>query len=444
MKYKSLKTRVLIWFGSIISIIFILFSIGFYYFYNQSVITSIQSKLYKEALFIQDKIQNNTPIDQIVSDPSLTSSQILILKDEQVLYKTSHFKLENIKKYTTQKSLFSTIDKGEFLSAVFTLKFNKPYNGTILLIQDDIDDKVENIVDTMLLFNPILLFLILFLANKLIDKILIPIKEIADTSKNININQLTTKIDQQNYKHNDEIKELIHSFNDMTQRLQNEFEKVERFNSDVSHELKTPLTIIKGEISVTLRKLREPKEYQKSLQTIATEVNNMQELVDDLLLLIQYSKENIKDSFTLLDMDSILLMTLEKYDKSIKEKNINLHLDRIEPIEYLANAQLITVVFSNIIDNAIKYTENGKNIYISLFKEGDTITFSVKDEGIGIPKESLSKVTDRFYRVDQSRNKSIKGFGLGLSLVKNIVELHNATIQIRSKEATGTTITIQF
>lgn len=444
MKYKSLKTRVLIWFGSIISIIFILFSIGFYYFYNQSILTSIQSKLHKEALFIQENLQNNIPITQIASNHSLINSQIFILKDDNVIYKKSYLKFEYIKKYITKNNMFSSVHKKEHLTALFTLKFNKPYNGTIFLIQDDIDDKVENIVDTMLVLNPILLFLILFFANRLIDKILIPIKKIAKTSKNININKLTTTINQQNYKYDDEISELINSFNDMTQRLQNEFQKVEQFNSDVSHELKTPLTVIKGEISVTLRKVREPKEYQQSLHTIANQANNMQELVDNLLLLIQYSKENIKDSFTLLDMDSLLLMTLEKYNTNIKEKNITLHLDAIEPIEYMGNTQLISIIFSNIIDNAIKYSANDTNIHISLFKESDNIIFRVQDEGIGIAKESLDKITNRFYRVDESRNKEIKGFGLGLSIVQNIVKLHNADIKIDSEKSIGTTVIIQF
>ena len=441
MKFRSLKTRILIWFALITSILLILFSLGFYYFFNQSINVSIQSKLYKETLFIQKQIETNISMNKILNNISLSHLHIAILKDGKIINKTNKFKLKNINKYTKEHTSFFTIDNGEFVRAILSLKFKTPFNGTIIVIEDDIDDKVENLVDTMLFLNPILLLLMIFFASKLIDKILIPIKEITATAKKIDINKLSNNIEQPKY--NDELKELIDSFNSMIERLQNGFEQIERFNSDISHELKTPLTVIKGEAKLALRKLREPQEYQKSLETIVYEANNMQDMIDDLLILVQYSKENIKQSFTLVDMDTILLMVLEKYSAILKEKNIKVHLDKFEAISYSANSQLIAIIFSNIIDNAIKYTPKNKNIYISLFKNKD-IYFIVKDEGIGIPQDKLSKITNRFYRVDESRNKEIKGFGLGLSIVQNSVMLHDSKLDISSQIDEGTTVKLTF
>ena len=142
-------------------------------------------------------------------------------------------------------------------------------------------------------------------------------------------------------------------------------------------------------------------------------------------------------------MDTILLMVLEKYSAILKEKNIKVHLDKFEAISYSANSQLIAIIFSNIIDNAIKYTPKNKNIYISLFKDKD-IYFIIKDEGIGIPQDKLSKITNRFYRVDESRNKEIKGFGLGLSIVQNSVMLHDSKLDISSQIDEGTTVKLTF
>ena len=105
---------------------------------------------------------------------------------------------------------------------------------------------------------------------------------------------------------------------------------------------------------------------------------------------------------------------------------------------------MMKVLFSNLLDNAIKYSNDNKNIFLSIFRESEKIIFIIKDEGIGIPRDSIKKVTDRFYRVDKSRNKSIVGFGLGLSLVKNIIELHNGKMEIKSKEMEGTTIITEF
>jgi len=441
LKFRSLKTRILIWFASVVLVLLVLFSIAFYYFFNQSINISIQSKLYKEALSIKEKIESNMAIDKILAIQSLSYLHMAIIKNGEIVNKTTQFKLQNINKYIKKNTSFFTFDNGETIKAIVKLKFKKPFDGTIVLIEDDIDDKAENLVDTMLFLNPVLLLLMIFFASRLIDKILIPIKDITKTAQTIDIDKLSNQIEQPKY--NDELKELIDSFNAMIIRLQSGFEQIERFNSDVSHELKTPLTVIKGEAKLSLRKAREPQEYRQSIKIIAEEANSMQKMIDDLLLLVQYSNENIEQSFSLIDMDTLLIMVLEKYDAIAKEKGIKIHLDKLEPISYHANGQLIAIIFSNIIDNAIKYTPENKNIHISLFKD-EKIYFIVRDEGIGIPQEKLNKITNRFYRVDESRNKEIEGFGLGLSIVKNSVNLHHAQIDISSQLNIGTIVKITF
>ena len=179
----------------------------------------------------------------------------------------------------------------------------------------------------------------------------------------------------------------------------------------------------------------------ENFKTVEDEATIIQEIVDNLLMLTKYTKANIKQTFQTVNLDSILLDTISKYNFQLKEKNIKLNLKKFESISLDANSLLITTIFSNLIDNAIKYTPNDKNIYISLYKK-DKIYFIIKDEGIGISRKQLSKVVDRFYRVDESRNKKIKGFGLGLSIVKNCVELHDATIEIDSQKNIGTTVKI--
>jgi signal transduction histidine kinase len=161
-------------------------------------------------------------------------------------------------------------------------------------------------------------------------------------------------------------------------------------------------------------------------------------------MLTKYTKENIENTFISCSLDSILLETINKYNKQLKDKNIKLHLKKFESVTLDGNALLLGTIFSNLIDNAIKYTPKDKNIFISLYMKKENIYFIIEDEGIGIDKEQLEKVMNRFYRVEESRNKKIKGFGLGLSIVKNSVELHNAKINIDSKKDFGTKIEIIF
>jgi len=238
-----------------------------------------------------------------------------------------------------------------------------------------------------------------------------------------------------------ELKALINSYNKMIKRLQEEFKNLERFNKDVSHELKTPLTRIKGEIETTLKQQRDINEYIKTLKSINEEINEMQEIIKNLLLLTKYSKENISKTFTKCDLDEILLSSIEKFTLYLKEKNIKINIKKLENIEYFGNQNLLSHLFSNLIDNAIKYSNQNSTITIKLYKK-NKVYFYIKDEGIGIPKDKIKYITKQFFRVEESRNKSIKGFGLGLSIVENAVFLHNGKLLISSTPNKGTKVLV--
>ena len=325
---------------------------------------------------------------------------------------------------------------------LFNLSFNYVFEYNI--IKKDIFNlhtAVESIEDALWILEFILLVILIFVVSRVIDKILVPIKDITKTANEISVSDFSKSIVLP--KDDDEIRGLVDSFNEMIGRLKEGVEKIDRFNNDVSHELKTPLTVIKGEVEVTLDRKREPSEYIKSMETIDDEASKIINIVEGMLLLSRYSKNNIKNSFDTCSIDTLLIKTVEKYKIHLKDKNISLHVDKLTPISISANIILLESIFSNLIDNAIKYTPKNKNIYISLFRD-ENIHFIIRDEGIGIPKDKIAKITDRFYRVDESRNKEIKGYGLGLSIVKNSVELHGWVLHVDSKEGNGTTIEIKI
>lgn len=441
MKFNSLKTRVLVWFGTIIVFLLLLFSFSFYYVLDKSINDNIQTKLQHKAQEINKQLLLSLTTQTELNDMKNTFFYYAILKKNKIIKKSDNFDFKEVEVYKNNNKKFYILDNDNDDETINALYILNSGDYKILVYQKDIDNKIEELEDTFLILNPILLFLILVTSSKLIDKILLPIKNVTKTAKKIRVNNFSKTISLP--EEDDEIKELVDSFNMMILRLKDGVESLDKFNSDVSHELKTPLTVIQGEIEVTLRKLREPQEYQKSMQIILYEAQQMQKIVEDLLLLTRYSKDNIEESFELCSLDSILMNVMEKFNLQIKEKKLNIELEKIEPISINANCLLISLIFSNLLDNAIKYSQSGKNIYISLYKE-NKIYFRIKDEGIGIEENKLFKITDRFYRVDDSRNKMIKGFGLGLSIVKNNVELHGAEMEIESQLNQGTSITIIF
>jgi signal transduction histidine kinase len=436
LKFKSLKTRILFWFGSITFLILLIFSVIFYSLFEKNMYTSFQSKLYKEAIYVKDNLINTK--DDIIKKGTYLSSNIAILDNTKSIKKTTDFNMNFILPYLSSES-FSLIDNGETVLALYILKLDN--NLKIIVYQADIDDNIEDIVDTMLVVEPLLFLALIFLGSKVIDKILIPINNISKSAKSISINNFSNTIPT--HKYNDEISELINSFNTMIIRLQEGVSNLDRFNNDVSHELKTPLTVIKGEIEITLNKLREPDYYINSLNTINYELNQIENIIENLLLLTKYSKENIKKTFERTSIDSLLLDTIYSYGAKLKNKNINLIIDKIESVNMEINPLLFKTIFSNLIDNAIKYSEKDTQINISLYKN-EKIFFFIKDQGIGISEEKIPLLTNRFYRVDASRNKKIEGFGLGLSIVKNSVDLHNGKLEINSELNNGTQIKVSF
>ena len=215
--------------------------------------------------------------------------------------------------------------------------------------------------------------------------------------------------------------------------IEESIKRLKIFNSNVSHELKTPLTIMKGEIEVALMNNECDKELLKSL---LSEINYINEITDKLLFLTKKDALN-KNNFEDIDLGDIILEMFEKYSKKIK---IDLNLKEDEYI-IKGDKTLLKIAISNIIENSIKYKATKLNIILK--KEKNKIVLIIKDNGIGIPKEKLPFIFDEFYRVDESRNKKIKGFGLGLSIVKSIIKLHNGDIKLKS-EGKGVEVIITF
>ena len=211
------------------------------------------------------------------------------------------------------------------------------------------------------------------------------------------------------------------------------FKKLKNFNSNVSHELKTPLAIMKSEIEVAL--MNEDKNCDKTLHSLLQEINYLNDITEKLLFLTKNDLQNCK--LKEVDLEELILELYEKYAKKI---HISLHIDEDDEYIIKGDKTLLKMALSNIIENSIKY--KALKIDIILKKTKNKIILTIKDNGIGIPKEKLPYIFDEFYRVDESHNKEIKGFGLGLSIVKNILQAHKAKIKVKSEK--GVEFIIEF
>jgi two-component system phosphate regulon sensor histidine kinase PhoR len=220
------------------------------------------------------------------------------------------------------------------------------------------------------------------------------------------------------------------------------------FVANVSHELRTPLVSIKGSLETILGPASDDKVAQKKFMSIMSEqVLRMENLINDLLILSRIElEEHIKPN-KIVNLNDIFTNIKSNFELILKKKKINLQIELMEPTLVFGDNDKLLTVFSNLIDNAIKYSQDGKNIYVkSQNSEGKLIgknmLISIKDEGIGIPQDLIPRITERFFRVDTEKSKKVGGTGLGLAIMKHIISQHRGDYEILSKVNEGTEIKI--
>ncbi len=237
----------------------------------------------------------------------------------------------------------------------------------------------------------------------------------------------------------DEIGNLVESFNQTLERLESLFTSQQRFLADVSHELRTPLTVIKGNVDL-MRRMKEADE--ESLHTIDQEAGRLTRLVGGLLMLAQAESGKLALNFRPVELD---LLVTEVFTEMciLAGSKVHVHLNEIDQLMVNGDRDRLKQVLLNLISNAIQYTPQGGDIFLNMKKIGDQARIIIRDTGPGIPAEHLPHIFDRFYRAEKSRTRStVSGFGLGLSIAHWIVEHHQGRIEVESKEGKGTTFVI--
>ena len=229
-----------------------------------------------------------------------------------------------------------------------------------------------------------------------------------------------------------------------------EFHKFQQLKSDfvanVSHELRTPLQSIKMGLETidNIKDLKENNELNNLMPLMTSQSERMENLIRDLLSLSKIElQEHIRPTHEI-DLIELIDYVIKTYEKIISKQNIKIIFNKVESLKIIGDRDKLIEIFTNLIDNSIKYSDKNKEITITAKKDGEFNTVSVKDQGIGIPKESIHRITERFFTVDPSKSRSVGGTGLGLAIVKHLVSQHRAEMDINSVENEGTTIDIKF
>ena len=262
-----------------------------------------------------------------------------------------------------------------------------------------------------------------------------PIAHITETARRITASRLGERLKPR--KTGDELDHLITTLNEMISRLEDSFKRISQFTADASHELRTPISSLRGEAELLLSKPRPIQEYQGVLANHIEKLDFIMRMINDLILLSKFDSNEAGLEMVQLKLNDLLVNLWELFRVLGDQKGVTFTLEDIEEGNVLGDRTRMQQLFTNLIDNAIKFTPTGGHVHISLKKDGGYGKVSIRDTGIGIPQEELERIFERFYRVDKSRARESGGTGLGLSTCQWIARAHHGKIEVKSELGKG-------
>ncbi len=321
---------------------------------------------------------------------------------------------------------------------------NSDIIGAVLIVADisgvyEIMEEIDNQIYILLL---VMLAFIIMIVIVMSGWFVVPIKRMLDVIEDFSSGRFSRRMDSIS---EDEYGDLARAFNDMAEKIEQSEKTRDEFVSNVSHELKTPLTAIKVLSDSIINMDNVPTEiYQEFLEDINGEVDRMTSIVNDLLTLVKLDKDGIELNISIVDAGELIKGIIKRLQPIAQNKNIELKSKIAKNITMELDTVKISLAISNIIENAIKYTDEKGLVEVELIKDSQFAYITVIDNGEGMAEEELSKIFTRFYRVDKARDRETGGTGLGLSIANSTVLLHNGFIKVSSKLNEGTTFVLRI
>lgn len=419
------------------------------------------SDLYREATFVANNYameyyKDTTTLDdlqnQLKALDTYLSAQIWIIdKNGEILVNSrkpvdmenpeiiDHFNATDFGSNYYQIGQFYNYFQQDYLSVFSPITINYKVKGYIVIHKPltEISSLNNRLLNLSYLTLGLLCACALLLIFLLVIFVIRPIHKIAASAANYADGDFSKKIDVHT---NDEIGYLAGSIEYMANEMNTLEEDQRKFVSNVSHDFRSPLTSIKGYVEAMLDGTIPAEMQDKYLNIILFETERLNKLTNSILELNKYGSHSktILDTSNF-DINHVIKMTVLTFEGRCKEKHLSFELILTGQTLFVrADMSKIEQVIYNLIDNAIKFSHNDSSITIETTEKNGKVFVSVKDTGIGIPKDSLNKIWERFYKTDLSRGKDKKGTGLGLAIVKEIIQAHGENINVISTEGVGT------
>ena len=426
--------RVTVWFSSVIVILFLII-LSSLILIEDKVVNDLSQKELVEAVeeIYEDPEKFENFNDGIYYIKYNEQNEIIAGKFPKDFDIALAFSIEDINIYQVENKKFLYYDtrlqdEDDWIRGIYPL--------------GKVQKEIETFWNIAIALSVLFIIFVVIVGYRIIKNAFKPVKQISNTALEIKRSKdFSNRIELED-SNDDEIHKMASTFNEMLDTVEEVFIHEKQFSSDVSHELRTPITVILAQSDYALQYSDTLEETKESLEVINRHAKRMTNLINQIMELskLERQKEIEKEK---INLSNIVLQLLEDYKPLLESKNLNLVYNVEKDLRIQGNKIMLERVFLNILMNAVKFTKT--NIEISLTREDKTAVLKIRDNGIGISEENKKFIWERFFQVNDSRNKEEnKGSGLGLSMVKKIVDLHSATIDLESELEQGTCFTIKF
>ena len=426
--------RVTVWFSSVIVILFLII-LSSLILIEDKVVNDLSQKELVEAVeeIYEDPEKFENFNDGIYYIKYNEQNEIIAGKFPKDFDIALAFSIEDINIYQVENKKFLYYDtrlqdEDDWIRGIYPL--------------GKVQKEIETFWNIAIALSVLFIIFVVIVGYRIIKNAFKPVKQISNTALEIKRSKdFSNRIELED-SNDDEIHKMASTFNEMLDTVEEVFIHEKQFSSDVSHELRTPITVILAQSDYALQYSDTLEETKESLEVINRHAKRMTNLINQIMELskLERQKEIEKEK---INLSNIVLQLLEDYKPLLESKNLNLIYNVEKDIRIQGNKIMLERVFLNILMNAVKFTKT--NIEVSLTREEKTAVLKIRDNGIGISEENKKFIWERFFQVNDSRNKEEnKGSGLGLSMVKKIVDLHSATIDLESELEQGTCFTIKF
>ncbi|MEK6323058.1 MAG: heavy metal sensor histidine kinase [Acidobacteriota bacterium] len=455
----SIRAKLTLWYLSLAALVLVAFAVALYLYFSRELLNAIDTSLRNYAERIAQAVGHPSSIEE-PSQPGVLifAPQFVSVLDregkatDQILDPEGHevpvIKPALERAASEWKPQYDEVS----LSATEHVRIitwpARDEDGEMFFVVvgqslRDVQSAQKQLVLLLAIANPLALVLASLGGLWLAKKALSPVDRLTRTAERIGRGNLTERVEEPRSR--DEIGRLAATFNQMISRLEQSFERERRFTADASHELKTPLAVLRGDIEVALRRQRTPEEYQRVLESSLEEIARLTKLTEDLLTLARSDADESVLEREQVQLDQLAAEAREYIAPLAQSAGVSLSYEAPpSAIVVEGDQKRLQQLLVNLLDNAIKYTPPGGSARLALSKQGSSAVIEVTDTGRGIPASALPHIFERFYRQTDPRDSRVTGFGLGLAISKWIADAHGGAIEVNSREGQGSIFTVRL